>query len=60
MRSSSSGTGGRRKRKGNLPKPLPPRPFAEGGACGLAERLQGRVALGCWAGPLPAPRVSLL
>lgn len=46
-------TGGRRKRKGNLPKLLPPRPFAEGGACGLAEQLKGGVALRGWAGPLP-------
>lgn len=35
QRSSSSRTGGRRKRKGNLPKLLPQQPFAEGGACGL-------------------------
>lgn len=35
QRSSSSRTGDRRKRKGNLPKLLPQQPFAEGGACGL-------------------------
>lgn len=44
---------GRRKRKGNLPK-LPSQPFAEGGACGLAEQL-GVGALRCWAGPWPPP-----
>lgn len=30
-----------------------PTAFAGGGACGLAERLKGRVALRGWAGPLP-------
>lgn len=38
---SSRGTGGRRKRKRNLPKLLPSQPFAEGGACGLADQRGG-------------------
>lgn len=42
----SSGTGGRRKRKGNLPKRLPLGPFAGGGACGLPEQ---PAPLRCWA-----------
>lgn len=46
QRSSHSRTGGRRKRKWNLPKLLPQQPFAEGGACGLAEQLGAPQVLG--------------